>query len=254
MEHTSTINPEQEPNMNRELTIHKMTKLIQLNAETLFNQEGLEDSFAYNNAESVATKLYDEHIVPSGDFSTKNIIHIMTTVNLHESEFREKEAEIDADFQNSVDAAKRICEAKKLKVNTESALYKLNPEDATRVHAETCDDEYRYNLTKLERSRAQEKCVLKMQVEYAIELCEVDLFVRPRDYVKYWDSLMSVIGLTLNAFKFIDDIVNMHFAKRCKKSIDAHYSCLATLDDYVSVHEVLSRRVPVDCLEIHNTM
>ncbi len=114
--------------------------------------------------------------------------------------------------------------------------------------------DYEYLIIKLEGNRAYEKCMLSFGKEYAIELCEVDLFVRPRDYVKFWDSLMSIIGLSQNAFKFIDDIVNMHFDERRKKKIEEHYACLATLDDYVSVHEILSKRIPVDCLENHPTM
>ncbi len=242
-----------EPNMDRESTIQKMEKLIRLNAETLFTAKGLEESTAYNNAELVATKLYDEHIVPSGDFSTNNIIHVMTKLNLHETEFTAKEAEIDVNFQKEVEAAKLLCEAKKLKVNTESALYRKSPDVATKAHIETCDMDYEFLISRLEANKSSAKCMLSFGKEYAIELCEVDLFVRPRDYAKYWDSLMS-LNLSSNTIKFIDDIVNMHFEERRKKTIAEHYSCLATLDDYVSVHEILSKRIPVDCLENHPTM
>ena len=253
MDHTSTNNQEQEPNLNRESTIQKMTKLIQLNAETLFSDKGREDSYAYTNAESVAAKLYDEHIVPSGNFTTNNIINVMSTVNLRESEFTAKEAEIDVNFQKEVEAAKLLCEAKKLKVNTESALYRTSPDVATNAHIANCDMDYEYLISRLEANKSRAKCMLSFGKEYAIELCEVDLFVRPRDYVEYWDSLMS-LNLSSNTIKFIDDIVNMHFEERRNKTIKEHYSCLATLDDYVSVHEILSKRIPVDCLENHPTM
>ncbi len=250
MEQTSTANMQgQESNMDRESTIQKMAKLIQLNVAILFGAKAQEDRFAYNNAESVATKLYDEYIVPSGDFSTKNIIHIMTDVNLQETECNLEIAKLEDEYQKGIDAAKRLCEVKKLKIDTETELYKHCPEDAIRVHTENCDDEYKHIINKLEVCRSTKKCILNGKNEYAVELCDVDLFVRPRDYTKFWDSLMF-LNLSSNVVKFIDDIVNMNSEERSNKTESEHYDCLATLDDYISVHEILSGSVHVDCLDV----
>ena len=208
--------------MPRDEFITKLTYLLKLNHESLYIDK---NNDVYDYAD-VAKDVYDNKIVPSGDFSYKNIFKIL-------SEYLYNQQEID-------EADKQI----KLQIQEIEQQHELDI-----AKCSDADKKFKYLSYEFDIIRLKGKTTLQIDKAkiYVYETFQPDIFAcKPRDYYSMIASLTKIGNTRILAYA--DWYANASVYEQNTQYVEKYDEYFESLDDLITLCEIVCSVIHVDGL------